>query len=86
MSGPLYSQGLRQVVLLVESLQLWSFVCFYRLHTSLAVDTVFDYSSVWLDFVFSTASHRASTPTPTPAVSLISVLIALKLLEVFFRL
>lgn len=73
-------------MLLVESLQLCLFMCFSRLHTSLAIDTVFDHFSVWLDFVFSTAPHRASTPTPTPAVSLISVLIALKLLEVFFRL
>lgn len=49
------------MVLLVESFQLELFLLFYRLHISLAVDIVFDHSSVWLDFVFSTAPHRASS-------------------------
>lgn len=81
-------------MLLVESLELRLVVLFCRLHTSLAVDTVFDHSSAWLDFVFSAAPHKASNcqrisrllshRPPTPEVSLISVLIVLKLLEVFF--
>lgn len=58
---PAAARDVEQVVLLVESFQLELFLLFYRLHISLAVDIVFDHSSVWLDFVFSTAPHRASS-------------------------